>query len=84
MEEEENYLKRQRIYKTIMLVVLTAFLTFILTTIYISNKNGTNNGKQVNGIYDNETYEKGDKITINNSDTFSVSKTINIYGTKGR
>ena len=46
MEEEENYLKRQRIYKTIMLVVLTAFLTFILTTIYISNKNGTNNDNQ--------------------------------------
>ena len=36
--EEENYLKRQRIYKTIMLVVLTIFLTFILTTIYITNK----------------------------------------------
>ncbi len=51
---------------------------------YSLYKNGTNNGKQVNGIYDNGTYEKGDKITINNSDTFSVSKTINIYGTKGR
>jgi len=36
--EEENYLKRQRIYKTIMLVILTVFLTFILTTIYITNK----------------------------------------------
>ena len=38
MEEEERYLKRQRIYKTIMLVILTAFLTFILTTMYIANK----------------------------------------------
>ena len=37
--EEDNYLKRQRIYKTIMLVVLTAFITFILTAIYITNKN---------------------------------------------
>lgn len=44
--EEDNYLKRQRIYKTIMLVVLTAFLTFILTTIYITNKNGTSNDSQ--------------------------------------
>jgi len=36
--EEERYLKRQRIYKTIMLVVLTVFLTFILTTMYMTNK----------------------------------------------
>lgn len=35
---EEKYLKRQRIYKIIMLVVLTAFITFIVTTIYIANK----------------------------------------------
>lgn len=34
--EEEKYKKRQRIYKTIMLVALTAFLTCILTTLYIS------------------------------------------------
>ena len=44
--EEDNYLKRQRIYKTIMLVVLTAFLTFILTTIYITNKNNSDNDNQ--------------------------------------
>ena len=36
--EEERYLKRQRMYKTIMLVVLTVFLTFIFTTIYMSSK----------------------------------------------
>ena len=36
--EEERYLKRQRIYKTIMLVVLTIFLTFILTTMYMTKK----------------------------------------------
>ena len=35
---EEKYLKRQKIYKIIMLVVLTAFITFILTTIYIANR----------------------------------------------
>ena len=44
--EEDKYLKRQRFYKTIMLVVLTAFLTFILTTIYITNKNNSNNDSQ--------------------------------------
>lgn len=36
--EEERYLKRQRIYKTIMLVILTIFLTFIVTTMYITSK----------------------------------------------
>lgn len=35
---EENYLKRERIYKTIMLVILTVFLTFIITTLYMTNK----------------------------------------------
>ena len=32
---EDKYLKRQRFYKTVMLVILTVFLTFIFTTIYI-------------------------------------------------
>jgi len=40
--EEERYLKKQRIYKTIMLVILTIFLTFILTTMYITNKYNLN------------------------------------------
>ena len=40
--EEERYLKRQRIYKTIMLIILTIFLTFIATTIYITNKYNLN------------------------------------------
>lgn len=35
---EEEYLKKQRIYKTIMLIALTAFITFIMTTVYISNR----------------------------------------------
>lgn len=39
---EEKYLKENRIYKTIMLVILTAILTFILTTIYFINKYGIN------------------------------------------
>ena len=35
---EDNYLKRDRIYKIIMLVIITACLTFIITTIYFTNK----------------------------------------------
>ena len=35
---EENYLKRERIYKTIMLVILTASLTFIITTLYMTKQ----------------------------------------------
>ena len=51
--EEESYLKRQRIYKTIMLVVLTAFLTFILTTIYITNKYNISDGEQsISSLFD--------------------------------
>ena len=44
--EENSYVKRQRFYKGIMLVLLTAFITFILTSIFISNqfeKDGTTN-----------------------------------------
>lgn len=42
---EEKYLKKQRIYKTVMLVILAIFLTFIVTTTYMANKyNITQNG----------------------------------------
>lgn len=44
--EEDRYLKRQRFYKTVMLVILTAFLTFIFTTIYITNKYNISDGDQ--------------------------------------
>ena len=36
--EEESYLKRQRFYKTIMLIIVTVFITFIVTTLYITDK----------------------------------------------
>ena len=36
--EEESYLKRQRFYKTIMLIIVTVFITFIITTLYITDK----------------------------------------------
>ena len=44
--EDEKYLKRQRFYKIVMLVVLTAFLTFIFTTIYITKKYNLSDGDQ--------------------------------------
>ena len=44
MEEDNKYIKRQRIYKTIMLVVLTAFITCIITAGYLSSKFNLYNG----------------------------------------
>ncbi len=35
MEDDNKYIKRQRIYKIIMLMVLTAFIASILTALYI-------------------------------------------------
>ena len=61
--EEESYLKRQRIYKTIMLVIVTVFLTFIITTLYIT--------KQYN-LEQNEM-----SSLLNLSSNSSLSKSIN-------
>lgn len=61
--EEEKYLKKQRIYKTLMLIILTIFLTFILTTMYITNK------------YNLSTYDLS--LLLNNSSSSEdISKTI--------
>lgn len=40
--KEEEILKRQRFFKTIMLIALTVFLTFIITTVYFFNKYNLN------------------------------------------
>ena len=61
--EEDNYLKRQRIYKTIMLVVLTAFLTFIFTTIYITNKYNLGDGNQTISSLFGGSSSSDDKLT---------------------
>lgn len=54
MRMEEEYLKKQRVYKTIMLVALTAFITFIITTVYISNRFNLNpNNKTISSILGN-------------------------------
>lgn len=62
--EEDRYLRSERIYKTIMLVIITACLTFIITTIYMTNK---------------YNLEKEDIATLLNTSTKgnSISKAIN-------
>ena len=63
--EEEKYLKRQRIYKTIMLVIITIFITFIFTTLYMSNKLGLGNDN-ISTLLNSS--QKGNKVSnaINN------------------
>lgn len=61
--EEERYLKKQRIYRTVMLIILTAFLTSILTTVFIINK------------YDLDEGNKTISSLINSSNN-SLTKTI--------
>lgn len=64
--EDEKYLKRQRIYKTIMLIILTVFLTFIFTTIYINNKYDISNEKTaISSLFGG-----------NNSDEEKISKSL--------
>ena len=63
MEEEEKYLKKQRIYKGIMLVILTAFITFILTTAYILNKYDIGDVNQsLSSLFNNSTSDDGTSI----------------------
>lgn len=64
MEEEERYLKKQRIYKTIMLVILTVFLTFIFTSMYMANK------------YNIEQNDISSLLSSSSSNSDSISKSI--------
>ena len=61
--EEEKYLKKQRIYKTIMLVALTAFITSILTaTFVVSNYDYTGGEKNISSII-NHNKDENDELT---------------------
>mgnify|MGYP001088164759 CR=1 FL=1 len=64
--EDEKYLKRQRFYKIVMLVVLTAFLTFIFTTIYITKKYNLSDDEIIDLLKENGISE--DDIEIVNHD----------------
>lgn len=51
---------------------------------YTLYEGGSNNGDLVLGIYQNGTYTKGNRINVNNNDSFTINKTINTYGKSGR
>lgn len=65
------------------------FKTIIISTEYLTNGNytlytgGSNTGVLSNGIYKVGTYTKGNIVSVNNYESFSVNKTVNTYGTKG-
>ena len=64
--EEEKYLKRQRIYKTIMLVILTAFLTTIITTVFISNKYNLTEQTGITSLINNSTKKQNLETALKN------------------
>ena len=65
------------------------FKTIIISTEYLTNENytlytgGSNTGVLSNGIYKGGIYTKGNIVSVNNYESFSVNKTVNTYGTKG-
>ena len=67
-----------------------SFKTIIISTKNLENgeyelyTGGTNSGTLVNGIYQNSNYSKGEKILINNEDTFKINETINLFGNNKR
>lgn len=59
--EENKTIKRQRVYKTIMLIIVTIFITFISTTLYITNKYNLSDGNilsYVSSSNDNKLTQK--------------------------
>ena len=72
--EDEKYLKRQRFYKMVMLVVLTAFLTFIFTTIYITKKYNLSDGDQTISSLFSATSSSDDKLAKSLKNIKSILK----------
>ena len=72
--EDEKYLKRQRFYKIVMLVVLTAFLTFIFTTIYITKKYNLSDGDQTIYSLFSASSSSDDKLTKSLKNIKSILK----------
>ena len=72
--EDEKYLKRQRFYKIVMLVVLTAFLTFIFTTIYITKKYNLSDGDQTISSLFSASSSSDDKLTNSLKNIKSILK----------
>ena len=72
--EDEKYLKRQRFYKMVMLVVLTAFLTFIFTTIYITKKYNLSDGDQTISSLFSSSSSSDDKLAKSLKNIKSILK----------
>lgn len=80
MEEDNKYIKRQKIYKIIMLMILTAFVTSILTTIYIVKLDGntqTTNNSGVSSILNVLTSDSNLTKSLKGIETIVKSKYLN-------
>ena len=80
MEEDNKYIKRQKIYKIIMLMILTAFVTSILTAIYIVKLDGntqTANNSGVSSILNVLTSDSNLTKSLKGIETIVKSKYLN-------
>lgn len=81
MEEDNKYIKRQKIYKIIMLMILTAFVTSILTAIYIVKLDGntqTTNNSGVSSILNVLTSDSNLAKSLKGIETIVKSKYLNV------
>ena len=80
MEEDNKYIQRQKIYKIIMLMILTAFVTSILTAIYIVKLDGntqTTNNSGVSSILNVLTSDSNLTKSLKGIETIVKSKYLN-------
>lgn len=82
MEDDNKYIKRQRIYKIIMLMVLTAFIASILTALYIvkleENNSVTSNNSGATSILSGLTNESNLTKSLKNIEKLVKSKYLNV------
>lgn len=81
MEEDNKYIKRQKIYKIIMLMILTAFVTSILTAIYIVKLDGntqTTNNSGVSSILNVLTSDSNLAKSLKGIETIVKNKYLNV------
>lgn len=82
MEDDNKYIKRQRIYKIIMLMVLTAFIASILTALYIvkleENNSVTSNNSGATSILSGLTNESNLTKSLKSIEKLVKSKYLNV------
>ena len=82
MEDDNKYIKRQRIYKIIMLMVLTAFIASILTALYIvkleENNSLTSNNSGATSILSGLTNESNLTKSLKSIEKLVKSKYLNV------